>query len=277
MKILLPTDFSEDARNATDYALHMFGKGEHQFHLMHTFSVPYMVQNQVISAYDKLKKETHQELVKEKVRIMKTFPKLDSDSVEIFTYMGSLFQVLDRLVFSLDLDLIVIGTKGASGLDGMLMGSNAATVVKQASCPVLAIPHGTKYKQAKRILFAADFKRIHMEYTLDLFLYTARKDDAHVLVLNVKTDKMMASQTEADERIRLQKILRGIPHTFYDIRNSYEAEDINEFAIKNKVDLVITIPRNHNLLDRLFKTSVTKKLVFLSEIPILALSDDTSP
>ena len=72
------------------------------------------------------------------------------------------------------------------------------------------------------------------------------------------------------ERSRLLEMFQSLNPEFYFIGTYDLHETVQQFVLDKKIDMLITIPRNHSFFGSMFKTSNTKKLVYESAIPILA-------
>jgi len=142
--ILIPTDFSAVANNALSYAIDLAKKTGAQIHVLHVKHVPVMDASFPAETYqiyldeiDKAAKMGMEELEK---NILKT----SGVKYDLQTVMGFVHDELQHFVKRHDIDLIVMGTTGASGLQEIFIGSNAASVVSKSEVPVMVIPHLAK-------------------------------------------------------------------------------------------------------------------------------------
>jgi nucleotide-binding universal stress UspA family protein len=267
--ILLPTDFSDVSLNAIQYAMHMFAHEDVEFTLLHAFQVPYSTEGSVIFSHDSLKEEAMAELN----RVKDTMQKMDSSAtIKRKVLMGSLSNVLARLVKNDAIDLIIMGTRGASGMREVFFGSNTADVIRMIDCPTLAIPEGALLKDLKRMMLAVDYGELDLK-VLAPMVELARKNGSEIMVLNIILETQEPNPNLEQEKASLAAHLDGLDVTFHTIVNSKITEDIDAFSQKEQVDMVITIPRHKGFLNALFHKSVSRKLALHGKIPLLAIPD----
>ena len=166
--------------------------------------------------------------------------------------------------------MIIMGTKGATGIKEMFFGSNTAEVMRTIDCPTLAIPEGASFREPKKILLAVDYDDLELN-VLDPVLRIARQNESQILVLNIVLDSQKEQEHKKEVQMKLEAYLKNFPVTFHTIRNSKITEDIEEFSRAEAVDLVTTIPRHKGFLNALFHKSVSKKLALHSKVPMLAI------
>jgi universal stress protein A len=144
-RILVPTDFSETADVALDYAKQLATKMGASLHLLHVFTDPYAVAACAAEVYaavppearERARDEAHQRL----------FERLDSTEEQRFRGTRGMVRGLTApqivaYAVSQDIDLIVMGTHGRRGMAHLLLGSVAEHVVRIATCPVLTVRSG---------------------------------------------------------------------------------------------------------------------------------------
>ena len=150
--ILIPTDFSINAVRAADYAISLFGSSAN-YKIINCYEVPHSGATMLISIADILEKDSLQLLSEEKDRLLGKFGDLGL-SIEVKSIMGSP-SVAVRKIASPN-DLIIMGTKGATGLKEVFVGSVASNMLENVPCPVIAIPEIAGNGKPAKILFAAD-------------------------------------------------------------------------------------------------------------------------
>ena len=166
-KILIPTDFSENAWNAIRYAMQLFANNECTFYLLNTYTpvIPssrFMAKmidgvSIVDAVRDSSERGLHHSVSQIKGQFANT--KHRFETISSFNLLG---EEIKDLVEKLNIDLIVTGTKGASGIDEVFMGSNTVRIIKSMKrCPVLAIPQHFGYMAPREIAFATDFNRFY--------------------------------------------------------------------------------------------------------------------
>lgn len=270
-KFIVPTDFSDTSKNAARFAALMAND------IKDCSVILYNAYDSIISGQDGTSifsdTESRKRISESALMNLKTeLGYISSAPVICLAEEGNLVSNLERLYHHYDLDLIVMGITGSTRLDQILIGSNTLNVINQDICPVMIIPPEAKYQKIKTVIFASDFKDVEattpiesLRTLLDLFkpyLHVVNVDHEHFVEL---TEEYKA------ERAKLDKLLEGFNPEYSFIRMYDFVESINLFAKDRKADMIITVPKKHNFLTSLFKTSHTQKLAYHSHIPILAV------
>lgn len=269
-RILVPTDFSDAANNAAEYAVHLAKEINAKILLMHVYHVPVPPSESPIIVYssDELQKDNETALKKLADRLKRT------EKVEISCKAVMGMAVEEILEEEKKSNLIVMGMRGASKLSELLLGSITTATLRKASIPTLIIPEKTKFKAPKKIVFACDYNSKTDYNTIEPLKELVQKFNSKLFILNVKNKKEMASMEEAGAGLRLENKLSDTNHIYYFSENEDLTTGINEFVKERKADMVVTIPHRHNLLERLFHESNSKKIAFHTSIPLLTLPDN---
>ena len=141
-RILVPTDFSETADKALEYAKGLASKIGASLHLVHVFKDPYAVAACAPEVYATVPVEVRERAIEEvRERLLE---RLDADQEQQFRGSRGVVrgltapQIVDYAA-NQDIDLIVMGTHGRRGVAHLLLGSVAEHVVRTAVCPVLTV------------------------------------------------------------------------------------------------------------------------------------------
>ncbi len=270
---IVPTDFSETARNAAIYAV----------------QIAAAVQDAKIILYnvfDKNTAEIENPSVDEKMISAKEMVEMTMESIKtemldynstieiscIAAQSNSLLNSLEKFAVDQNADLIIMGITETNRMEQMLVGSNTLEMVNRNVCPVIIVPPHSSFKGIKNILLASDFKNVEKSFPaksiqglLDLF-----KSDIHVV--NVNSEHFVELTEEyKQEKATMEHILKGYNTEYSFIRQYDFVEAIGQFAADKNIDLILTVPRKHSLLSKMFVTSNTKKLAYQSELPIVAV------
>jgi len=276
--ILVPTDFSANAMKAALYAASVAQKSGAMVYLLHVIEPVTDSIRQPYPMHDRLLEEIANNRIKE----MKTFQSdmaVACPGIKTETEIAKGMTITSILDFAegQQIDLIVMGTKGATGLKEILMGSVAAGTFGRSKIPVLAVPDEYVFEVPDAVLFATN----HFEENKDLLnkivevanLFSA---SIHVAVF-VDTDTAEASDYIYNTR-QLNHYLDFLRNTFPDVAFNAELlegsefeETIEKYDTKNEVDIIAMITYPKSFWERLMKKSVTKKMAFHSKIPVLAI------
>ncbi|MFL5773189.1 MAG: universal stress protein [Flavisolibacter sp.] len=257
MTIIVPTDFSNVANNAARYAAEMI-KGQYDARLM------------LFHVYEKASEE------KESGKVLE---KLAADLQENFMVKvecraeesGDLIDSLERLSRHMGAQLIVMGITGKSRLEKVFLGSNTLKMVERNICPVLIIPPSAQFTEVKNVVLLSDFKDVSVSIPLIPIKNVLEIFRPALHILNVNSEHYVSLSTEfLSERSKLMEMFSEMNPQFYFVGTYDLHETAQQFVADKKIDMLITIPRNHSFFGSMFKTSNTKRLVYESAIPILA-------
>ncbi len=268
-RILIPTDFSANAQRATGYAVALFGN-EADYSLLHTYDVPHSGATVLISIADILKEEAQKQLETERKRLLAEFPIL-SGRLEVLTDFGQPDAVIRKLVDSDEFDMVIMGTKGASGLKGVLVGSVASNTMQNVRCPVLAVPVDARTHVPKRILFAVDDALLSDGVFPKELASLVKKFNAELMVLNVvpEGEGEHAGYREGNERVPTT-VFDDVNHSLHFVESSNVFQAIDRFVQENDVDMIAMVSRRDDLFGKLFGLSMTKQMMMHTEIPLAA-------
>lgn len=271
-KILVPTDRSENAKHALSYGLQLFKGQEVEFILFQSFEIPTYTADMPMPV-DVIGAEELQHVLEKDVDELR---KKHQGSGFVFTAkveIGSLSFNVDELASELNIDLVLMGTKGASGLAAAIIGTNTVDVIQAATCPVLAVPEQAAIVQPKNILFATDNKGLSDPEIIAPLKEIAEHFNAHVHLMNVLDEGKMTTVDEAVASLKLDHLLRKVQHTFHFENSDDKAQAIEDYLNTHNIDLLAVIPRKNNFFDAIFHRSVTRKLALHTQVPLLAMHD----
>ena len=271
-KILVPTDQSTNAGHALQYALEIFEGMQLEFVLFQTYDVPAYAADMPISAESLGAEELRRQLGAQAKKLKESY----ADGQFTFTTnvtSGSLAFNVQSIVEEMGIDLVVMGTKGASGVSAAIIGSNTADVIQAATCPVLAVPENAELKLPGQILFASDNKALSGADIVSPLIAIAQRHGSHVHLMNVLDKGKMTSVDEAVQGLKLDHLLEEIEHSFHFENSNDKAEAIENYLNTHNIDLLAVVPRKNNFFDAIFHRSVTRKLTLHTKVPLLAMHD----
>lgn len=257
MTIIVPTDFSQVANNAARYATQMIsGQYDTKLVLFHVYDKPSEAE-EANNLLQKLREELQ----------TNTIANVETRAEE----GGDIIDHLERMGRHLGADLIVMGITGKSRLEKVFLGSNTLKMVERNICPVLIIPPSAQFSTVKNACLLSDFKDVKSSIPVVPILNVLNIFRPALHIINVNSEHYVSLTEEfLAERSRLLEMFQSLNPEFYFIGTYDLHETVQQFVLDKKIDMLITIPRNHSFFGSMFKTSNTKKLVYESAIPILA-------
>jgi len=199
-RILVPTDFSKMADNALNVAAQLARRHNAEIFLLHTLELPY-TQIDAMSSHSELPEALFfMKLADKRFKEVLRRDNLQDITVHrVVEFDETLSGILESCKKN-DIDLIVMGSHGVSGLREMFIGSNTEKVVRSSKIPVLAIKKEHETFEINDFVFASDFsKSSEQTYKQAVELAEAFEAKLHLLMVNTP-NKFMRSQ-EANKRI----------------------------------------------------------------------------
>ncbi len=272
--IIVPTDFSPAALNATNYAADMAIAIKASLLLFHVYQLPLAVSDTpiVLLSVEELRDSAETKLA----QLKKDLEHITSGAIEINTEarLGNISDELEDCCNKTQPLAVIMGTKGHSAVERALFGSNTLKVIKHISWPVICVPIGKEYGSGiKRIGFACDFREVKETTPVAVIKTLTKEFHAEFHVLNVDHDNKHFRADTPHQSILLHTALEELNPSYHNIEHKDIEDGVNEFAEKNNLDLIITIPKKHKLMDGLFKKSSTRQLVFESHVPVMCVHE----
>jgi nucleotide-binding universal stress UspA family protein len=270
--ILVPTDFSENATQALNYAAALATHFGGKLIIAHIINLPVTSGNSglVLPPDPQLEGDYEKELnnLALKLRLQNNA----AFEIEVICQYGFFLASLNDLVKSCGVDLVVMGTQGATNFLDKLIGTNTASFIKMAACPVLAIPAGAKFNGIKNIAYASDFESEEQVFLEQLFSL-ADPLNAEVSIINILTERHLNIFSD-------NQVVRDIMHRFTDkhysiaqIQEDDVVEGIQKFVEDVEADVLAVSIHARGVLEDLFHSSISKKLLYHSTLPLLSLPE----
>jgi len=268
--ILVPTDFSDASRNATNYAAALAKQLGARIILFHAYMLPVPVAEIpfVMVTADELQKSSEDSIKKEAERIFKE----TQVEVEWLVRLGIPYDEIKDIASERDVELLVMGMKGTGGLD-KLLGSTTRAVIRKFKIPVFIIPENATFTSLAHVTYATDFDSDMKLACFESFLTIARKFNSHLQIVHINKHGRQMTAAENAGKSRLEAIWGNLPHTYHFVEHEKAEEGIRQFIKENPSDMLVLVAHRHNLLDRLFNPHVTFDFSSKSPIPVMILED----
>lgn len=265
--ILIPTDFSETALNAAHYAIGLANNMPvDRIILYHTHGGLYQVTEIPLEYIDI---EINDRLSRMQDSLSEKLEKKEIEFIKISSGEHFFYDLLE-ISTKYHVDFIVMGITGKNIISQKLMGSNTVRIAKNANCPVFIIPPNATYKPIENILYTVHFTNKFVdEAPVNLIKKIVHQLGSKLHILNV-------SEGEVNP-ILLKNSITILHKTFDEIHPKYEFEDgdiiseIEDYIEDENIDLLTTVAYKHTFFESLFNGSITEKLAFHSDIPLLVM------
>lgn len=266
--ILLPTDFSENSRNAREFALQTALKSGATLHIMHSIEEPYdfapMIEEVKSSLSQRVKK-----LFDKMEKKIKKDGKYKDITIKTYIQTGrALYTILEESR-SRDIDLIVMGAKGRTGLEKIFWGSTTAEVVERSKVPVLAVPKETSYNGFKQLVFASNYKDGDLE-ALQFVTGLAELFDSKINIFHSSDESDLKS--EIMFRGFKEMVAENIDYTNieFEVDESESFFDaITDKIENNNISLLAMVHYDESFPP--FPKQESKEMSYYTEVPLLVL------
>ncbi|PZX47800.1 universal stress protein [Algoriphagus chordae] len=274
-KVLVPFDFSEQAQNALDLATNLSNKFDNVvITVLHVIEVPSNSGMGTMGGEPIAEYENQIFFIELMNRRKEQFKEMESKyagknyALVTKIVLGNAFQNISSAILDEDPDLVVMGSKGSSGIEEVLVGSNTEKVVRTAHCPVLTVKGQTNPESFKKIVFASDFKEDQDE--LANRVKTLQKwFDADLYLVVINTPGSFETTRESALRIKAFANKYNIEHAIAEIYNSQsEEEGIVEFAEDINADLIAMATHGRTGLSHFFTGSIAEDVVNHAKRPV---------
>ena len=265
-RIVVPTDFSNLSRSAALYAIDLAAKTNGRVMIVSVIEIE-QGSSQLMN-WKKLQDQMEKDATQASARFMKELHSYSAGvSVSYTTLMGMPIQdVILDFAKENHADLIVTGTKGASGLKAVVIGSNTAALINKSDIPVIAVPGDIKFSGFDRIVLASDMDDLDKE--AKAVVKFAKDFDVQVDILHV-TD-VTREQKKHDE---LEAILRRMTGhkklNIYVVSSDSVTTALNDYVKEHGTDLLVMFTHELGLFEKLFGKGHTREMAFQSEVPLL--------
>ena len=285
-RILVPVDYSEHSLQACRYALKLAKVANATVKIFHAFYSPAYDLIELTgnkSTQEKLREEVTQKLIvgeKEKLQefidALSRFPEyqnIPANNIETVIVPGLAKDEIQNMAAKFIPNLVVMGTRGKDAKENSILGSITEFAIKKLNCPVLAVPVDYSFvgkSNFKNIAYLTDFDESDFVSIKKLMGFTNLLGlTIHCLHIGGKADKW--------EKLKME----GLRDYF---RNSYDTKKvechilnldkntlqaIDNYVKEQKINILSLTTRRRNLFEKVFKPSLTKRLFYHSNIPLL--------
>lgn len=278
-KVLVPFDFSEEAQNALDFTLAFASKLDNvSIEVLHVLEIPATtslgtmgggemmgdIENQIffVELMDKRKKQ-----LSDLEAAHQNKPYAFKSTITL----GNAFKSIQSSILEEDPDLVVMGSKGSSGLEEVLIGSNTEKVVRTARCPVVTIKSKVNPSDLKKIVFASDFRSNSAEIAARL-KRLQHIFGAEIFLVIVNTPGNFETTRESFSRIKRFAKEFGFENVKAEVYNSTSEENgIIEFAEDIDADLIAMATSGRTGFLHLITGSIAEDVVNHAKRPVWTL------
>ncbi|WP_293296811.1 universal stress protein [Allomuricauda sp.] len=279
-KILIPTDFSENAWNAIDYAMQLFRNRRCTFYLLNTYT-PVIPSSRFMAKMidgvrivDAVRENSEHGLNKTVKRIQSKYGN-PNHSFETISSFNLLVEEVKDIVDTFGIHLVITGTKGASGAEEVFMGSNSVRIIKAVKkCPVLAIPYHFEYVTPSEIAFATDFNRFYTSSELSPLLEMAKMFNATIRIVHVQYGIKALTELQQFNLNMLRRYLGNAEHFVHTVSElNSVSHTLETFSKELGIHLLAMLNYQHSYMEKMTREPIIKRTAFHTQIPLLVIPE----
>lgn len=265
-KILVPTDFSENSVLALSYAIEIAKSMEAEIQVLHILS-----SKSVGSLLPVAKKEQKRNAEKQMENLMNRIQfHAGNLSIEPQFFEGKASSQIVLAAEHADIDLIVMGTAGAGGLKGLLLGSTTSAVMEETRKPLLVIPQDCRPEGFEKIVLAIDNNPPETLEEVNMPVKFVKEFGTYPEIIHFGNE--LDNPDDLEAKLGFLDAFDNYSISYaYGKNNKAIEEKIQDFAALKKADLICMIRQDKDIWDRLLTGSNTRKQVLHSDIPLLIL------
>ncbi|MCH6233312.1 universal stress protein [Cognataquiflexum rubidum] len=273
--ILVPYDFSKEANYAFEFAIELAKRTKNKLELLHIIELP---SPQSFSSYGEVgafSSESSQifmiELIEKRKKQMAAMEdefKDDDFKFETKMVFGNPFAGISKEIIDAKADIVIMGSKGSSGMEEVLVGSNTEKVVRHASCPVITIKGPVSADSIRKVIFASDFGSVPSE-VIDRLKAAINTIDAELHLVKINTPSMFESTRTSMEKMKTFAEDFEINAASMQVYNSTsEEEGILEFADDVNADMIAMATHGRTGFLHLLSGSIAEDVVNAAQRPV---------
>lgn len=270
--ILVPVDFSATSVHAARYAQQVARQIGAKLILVHAYMPPPsfpMVEGMLYS------EESLRMLMKEKLNQLAIDLDKEDPVIKIESMLmdGNLKDVTKALTDAMQIFLIVMGITGAGRIKETFIGSNTLDVAKTNTLPVLIVPEHANFTSITDIGLTTDFRDVVETIPDKKIIELVKMFGARLHVLNIDYQQQHWDDDVPFQSGLVETMFEHLHPVYHFIEGENVAEGLSSYALAHSIELLIAVPKKHNLLHQLFAGSHTKEIVFHSKVPVLVLHE----
>lgn len=273
--IIIPTDFSENARTAMRYATSYFSDSPVCFYMLHVD----LSDNENLTSVSSVDAQTRHAAdimgrLKEEINICRSFA--TNKKHLFFSLLGkkSLIETLRAQINEMEVDYIFMGTKGSSKTQTKGIGSNAYDVITKVKCPTVVIPELARFHSLSNMALPTDFNNWSSNRAFTTLYKTldAKKVVLHILQTVGKEQRLTAVQKENKEF--LLEFVRNINYHIHYLAKATDLDaEIEKYVDALNIDMMAVVGRNLNFIQRLLARPKPAGIHYHLKTPFLVLHE----
>jgi nucleotide-binding universal stress UspA family protein len=282
-RILIPTNLSDGAAAAVRYGVQLFRRMPQArirfFYASHRPLPPCTP----VRLYRELKADMLREdlgLLEQHVRrvLREAHLAYEPQQMELHVENGFYLDTLKNVLRNFQPGLLVMGTRGTSGLKKYLTGSNAVKTLNVAQCPVLAVPRRHTPAPVPLVVYATDLEQWQQE--VERVTALAAMFNARLTVLHLHQPKELPLKGHDSGEVLVDQLRAALPYRPSTVALQRVSgtqgltERLQQMVAAAQPVLLVMFPRKKSWLEKVFTASRTQQMLYNAQVPVLAFNHE---
>lgn len=275
LNILVPTDFSKLSKFALKYAIKIANRLDGTITVLHIITTTRALRFSMLEKMRLSGQNFPEAAGLELEKMIRTLSEQYKSArpINFQVVRGAYFpSTLLREARRLRSGLIVMGTRGATGITRAVLGSNTNSVIEVSHVPVLAVPEKAEFKGFRNVVYASDLRNLHEE--LETLIPYVERFDSTIHLIHIVPPGTPVDIIE----IKIEQVLRKFPYkniiTLVLVDNDIDSA-LDHYVEVSKADVLAMFTHELSFFEKVFDRSTTRKMAFHSRIPLLAFRQST--
>lgn len=265
MKILVPTDLSENAENALAFAKAYALQQDASITLLYSYYAVYDFAAQATEIIQTIENDAKVALKKS----IKTYG--DGIQMNYKIIQGTVSTAIFATVTNGDYDLVIMGTQGASGIKKKLIGSNTATVIKESEVPVIAVPFGASFDAVREIDVALELENENEGMFKKLISLTETWNLPYRII-------HVITKPDFNKKILFKGMESYVNENFPDSEFSFEkleeadaGKGLDNYLKDKPKCMLVMFSKDRGFFDVIFRPSHSVEMAYHTHVPLLVI------
>ncbi|WOD42963.1 universal stress protein [Hwangdonia lutea] len=272
--ILLPTDFSDNSWSAIVYALKLYANEPCTFYFLNSVAIKVSKLSNLSNKLSTIMREDAKTELKDLKALAET--STTNTNHDFLTILSSedLISAIKNAVKKWQIDVIVMGTKGATGAKEFFFGSNTMRVINSfRNCPVLIVPEEFDFVTPKQIAFPTDYNRFYGKAEIEPLTKLADLHDSKIRIVHINEKEELSDIQEYNLMI-LQSHLNNYDYSLHWMpKYDKKTAEINDFIEELNIDMLAMVNYKQSFIEKIVNEPIIKKIGFKPNIPFLVIPE----
>lgn len=271
--IFIVTDFSETSVNAGFYGIELARHFKAKVFLFHAYQAPVPIPESYVFFTPE---QAGEEAIKRLKKEAETINKYGLVDIQLCASEGLVTDTALSEAQRVEADLVICGMKGNGKTFKKIFGSTATTLIRKSTIPLIIVPEELRFRLPNNIAFSSDVETIPTPQHIQTLKEIGELFNSKLSIVSVVSGEWNTHFHFREYYLDFIKQLKIMQPTLECLQGPDIPASLENYIKDNHINMIAMIPHKHNLLERVFTDSITKKMAFLTHVPLLILPEKIS-